>query len=158
MPSSQDSFTIDVNLNGSNSTPTSPSRKGRKHNPTSISGILKDMGVKNTSAYAVMIGSAISLGKTYVDLQFSKAENANQAKRFDFSLKMIGHMGTIYGASSLGGPVGAAGAAIYVATSITGDVMTYNTKLQKKQIRFDYTNEKYKQNVANGSRFRGGSL
>lgn len=158
MPSAQDSFTIDVNLNGSSSSPTSPSRKAKSYNPTSVSGFLKDVGVKNGAAYAMMVGAGISLGKTYIDLQFSKSENANKATRFAFSLKLVGYAGTIAGGAALGGPIGAAGATVYVAASITGDVLTYNTKLQKLQLRFDYTNDKYKQNVADGSRFRGGSL
>ena len=158
MASTQDSFTIDVNINGSSSSPASPSRKAKKYNPTSISGFLKDAGVKNGAAYATIIGSAVSLGKTYVDLQFSKAENTNKARRFEFGLKLVGYAGTIAGGAALGGPIGAVGATVYVGASITADILSYNTNLQKKQLRFDYTNEKYKQNTANGSRWRGGSL
>ena len=158
MASTQDSFTIDVNINGGNTKPTSPSRKQKKWNPTSVSGFLKSAGVKNAASYAAVVGAGVALGKTYVDLQFSKAENSNKAKRFGFALKTVGYAGTIAGASAYGGFIGAGGATIYVAASVTSDILTYNTSLQKKQIRFDYTNEKYQQNVANGSRWRGGSL
>ena len=77
MPNTQDSFTIDVNIKGSSSSPTSPSRKAKSYNPTSVSGFLKDVGVKNGASYAMMAGSVISLGKTYIDLQFSKSELTN---------------------------------------------------------------------------------
>lgn len=158
MASTQDSFTIDVNINGGNTKPTSPSRKAKKWNPTSVSGFLKNAGVKNAAAAASIVGASVSLGKTYVDLQFSKSENANKAKRFGFALRTVGFAGTIAGGAAMGGPAGALGATIYVGASITSDILSYNTSLQKKQIRFDYTNLKYQQNVADGSRFRGGSL
>ena len=77
---------------------------------------------------------------------------------YNFALKSVGHIGTIAGASAFGGPIGAGAGTVYVAATITSDILTYNTSLQKKQIRFDYTNAKYQQNVANGSRWPGGSL
>jgi hypothetical protein len=158
MANTADSFTIDVNINGGKTSPTSPTRRSKKWNPTTISGILKGKGVKNHAVIATIAGSAISLGKTYIDLQFSKSENANQAKRFNFALKTVGYVSIIAGGAAKAGVAGGAAGGIYVAASITGDILTYNTKLKKKQIRFDYTNEKYQQSIANGSRWRGGSL
>ena len=158
MANTQDSFTIDVNLNGSKANPTSPSRKTKAYNPTTISGFLKESGLKNYAAYSMIAGSAVSLGKTYVNLRFSKAENTNKAKRFDFGLKTMGSFGTIAGGAAMGGPVGAGAATVYVIAGYTNDVLTYNTNLQKKQLTFDYVNEKYQVNTANGSRFGGGSL
>ena len=158
MASTADSFTIDVNINGEKTSPTSPTRRSKKWNPTTISGILKGKGVKNHAVMASVGGSVISLGKTYIDLQFSKSENANQAKRFNFGLKTVGYISIIAGGAAKAGVAGGVTGGIYVAASITGDILTYNTGLKKKQIRFDYINEKYQQASANGSRFGGGSL
>lgn len=157
MATSQSSFDINVNLNGVDRKGTQPSIK-KGFRPTTVSGSLKKLVAKNGTLLAVGAAAAMSVGKTYVDLQFSKSENTNAANRFNTGLKFAGYGMTIAGGAAAFNAPGAAVATVYVGAQIVNDVQKYNTFLAKRNIRFNYTNEKYKQSVANGTRWRGGSI
>lgn len=154
MPSAKSDFTIDVNVNGVTESPTSPS-KGGQENPTGVSNNLRFFNDVNNAVSLAAVGAAISLGKTYVNLQYNKTENVNKSNRFNLALRFGGYVVTTIGGFMVGGPAGAAvGAGIGV--SVTKDIMQYNNSLDKQQIKYNFINEKLKQNTANGSRWLGG--
>ena len=157
MANAQSQFQIDVNINGVNTSPTQPRTKKAKR-ATTITGMIKQATGKNGAIYAASAAAIMSVGKTYIDARFSVSENANKANRFNTGLKFAGYAMTIYGGASIAGPPGAAAATIMVAAQVTNDVIKYNNFLEKRNIRYNYTNQKYKQTVANGTRWRGGSL
>jgi hypothetical protein len=149
--SNQTRFGIDININGGESSPTTPSRDTSYKNPMTISGTLKNIGMENVALGSAVIASTASLGKTYIDLQFNKSENINQGKRFNFALKATGYIGTIVGGAKFG-PVGVGVGTAVVGLSVLSDVFSYNTQLEKTQIKFNYTNKKFNQSITNGSR------
>jgi hypothetical protein len=155
----QTQFDINVNFQGGQRKgPTQSKSKQTDKIPTTFSGFFKDISVKNHAMAGMVAGSALGLGKTYINLQFSVSEQTNKAKNFNFGLKLAGYGMTIMGATSHFGAAGAVGSVVIVGAQITGDVLSYNASLKKRDIRYNYNNEKYKINVANGSRYRGGSL
>ena len=160
MANTQDSFTIDVNINGGNTSPTSPSRRKSQQpgNPFTLSGFLKNSGMKNYAAIAAVGATAISVGKTYIDIQFSRAENTHKANRFNFTLRAAGWGASIAGGAAMGGPIGAGVATVAVIADAVKAQMQYNNKLFKMNKKYDYIVSKNRENTANNSYWNGGTL
>lgn len=151
MADARNRFTIKVDIsqdgNGKFTTP----RRQAKDTKIDRSFTDKILANKITTASAA---SAVSIGKTYINLEYSKSEQILKKDRFNLGFKLA----TYVGGGSLLGPAGTVAGTIAAGASIVNDVMSYNTDLEKRQLRFDYTNEKFRQYSAGGSRFGGGDL
>lgn len=127
-------FRIDVNLNGGQQQrPTSP-KKSQKKSGFSISSMSKGLSIKNLGFMAA-VGETAHLAKTYIDLQFGKAEKTMAVKRYNM-------LNPIHVAKE--------------AFSVPQKAMQYNNMLEKRELRYNYSNEKYRQDVVGGSRWGAG--
>lgn len=154
MASTQSAFVIDVNVNNINSSPTTP-RNGSKILETKIQKKIQQASKLLTAS---IISTTLSIGKTYVNAQFNKTENANQAKRFNLGIQITSQFLTIAGSTAYFGGAGLVGSSMIVAGTYVKSAVEYNTFLEKRELRFNYINTKYRQNTANGTRWRGGSI